>query len=112
MTARTEYQLHYTSRSHARGSVSIAADIREKGGGRNKISILDLSQTGFRMQCGMDIPDDRVIFLTIPGFSQLESRIAWRKDWIYGCKFIQPLHPAIYDHIVRTHPALGASQGL
>lgn len=95
------------SRARKRGAVSILADVRTPGGIRAKVYVIDLSETGFRMECLAYIPSDRVIFLTIPGFAQLEARIAWRwSEWICGCQFVQPLYPAVYDHILKAHPAL------
>ena len=92
------------ARQYVRGDVAIAAEIRIQSAGRNKVAVVDLSQTGFRMQCMTYIPSDRIIFLTIPGFAQLEARIAWQTEWLYGCEFARPLYAAIYDHIVRAHP--------
>ncbi len=99
---------HYVARQYVRGDVAIVADIRVPSGGRNKVKVVDLSQTGFRMECLTYIPDDRMVFLTIPGFAQMEARIAWHSEWLYGCEFARPLYPAIYDHIVKAHPALAS----
>ena len=30
----------------------------------------------------------------------LEARVAWRDGHRYGCAFVHPLHPAVFDHIV------------
>lgn len=97
----------FTSRQFERGAVSIKAEIRETGGGKQRISVIDLSQTGFRMHCIFLIMPDRTVYLTIPGFESMEARIAWHDDDYYGCQFNQPLHEAIYDHVIRTHPSLG-----
>lgn len=96
----------YFSREFRRDSVSIPADIREKGAGRQKVSVIDLSRSGFRMHCIFLIPDDRTVFLTMQGLESLEARIAWHEDDYYGCEFKQRLHEAVYDHIIRTHPTL------
>lgn len=96
----------YFSRAFQRDAVSIPADIREKGAGRQKVSVIDLSRSGFRMHCIFLIPDDRTVFLTMQGLESLEARIAWHEDDYYGCEFRQKLHEAVYDHIIRTHPTL------
>lgn len=93
-------------REFQRGEVSITASIREHGGGRQQVEVIDLSRAGFRMRTAAFIPHDRVLFVTLPGFSPLEARIAWRKREHYGCAFVQSLHEAIYDHIIRTYPSL------
>jgi PilZ domain len=95
-----------SKREFCRGSVAIAADIRAKGGAKTKVKILDISQTGFRMECLTYISDSQVIFITIPTFQQMEARIAWQTEWMYGCQFVRPLHAAILDHILKVYPAL------
>lgn len=97
----------FNHRQYQRGEVLIEASIREHGGGRQRVDIIDLSRSGFRMKTGSLIPEDRIIFLTLPGYSPLEARIAWHEREIYGCKFIQQLHEAIYDHILQTYPSFG-----
>ncbi len=100
----------FNSREFKRGFVSIPAEIRESGGGKQKISVLDLSRSGFRMRCIFLIPDDRTVFLTMPGFESMEARIAWHEDDYYGCEFKQRLHEAIYDHVIKAHPSLGGQR--
>ncbi len=91
-------------RAFIRDDVSITASIREQGGGRQQVEVVDLSQAGFRMRTGSFIPGDRVIFLTLPGYNPLEARIAWHEREYYGCEFVQRLHEAIYEHIVSRYP--------
>lgn len=99
-------QYYFNSREFDRGNVAIAAHIRVAGSGRNAIKVIDLSQSGFRVECFMHIPDDKLTFLKLPGFSQLECRVVWRAEWIYGFEFLGRLHPAIYDDIILKHPEL------
>lgn len=97
---------HFNARQFERDKVAITADIRVSGRGRNAIKVIELSRSGFRTECLTHIPNDKLIFLTIPGFFQLECHIAWRTEWVYGFEFECALHPAVYDHIVRKHPGL------
>ena len=94
-------------REFRRGDVLIAAQIREHGGGRQQVEIVDLSQSGFRMRTGSFIPQDKIIFLTLPGYNPLEARIAWHTRELYGCEFVQRLHEAIYDNILQSYPHFG-----
>ncbi len=96
----------FNSRDYNRGAVEIYADIREHGGGKNKVQIIDLSQSGFRFRSATHFRDDRSIFLTVPSFNALEGRIAWHERDLYGARFIQNLHEAIYEHILRSYPSL------
>lgn len=93
-------------REFSRGDVEIYADIREHGGNKHKTRIVDLSRSGFRLKSSTYIRDSKTIFLTIPGFAPLEARIAWHKDDLYGCEFVNRIHIAIYEHILGKFPAL------
>lgn len=103
-----EEEEQYNSRKFQRDLVTIDAEIREKGAGKQKVSVLDLSRSGFRMHCIFLIPEDRTVFLTMPGFESMEARIAWHEDDYYGCEFKRRLHEAIYDHVISHYPSLGS----
>jgi PilZ domain len=96
----------FNSREYDRGDVQINADIREVGGGKHKVKIVDLSRSGYRIFSLTYIKVDKIVLLTIPGFSPLEGRIAWHEQDYYGCQFTSQLHIAIYDHIVQKFPSL------
>lgn len=104
--ATDQQERFYSSREFERGAVSIRAEIRESGGGKQRMSVIDLSRAGFRMHCIFLIPEDRTVFLTMPGFESMEASIAWHEDDYYGCQFRQRLHEAIYHHVIRTYPTL------
>jgi hypothetical protein len=93
-------------RAFMRSGVSITASVREQGGGRQQVEVVDLSQAGFRMRTASFIAPDRILFLTLPGYNPLEARIAWHENEYYGCEFVQRLHAAVYDDIVRRYPSL------
>jgi hypothetical protein len=96
----------FNSREYFRGDVQIDADIREVGGGKHKVKIVDLSRSGFRIFSLTYIKIDRIIYLTFPGFTPLEAEIAWHENDHYGCRFTSQLHIAIYDHIMKKYPSL------
>ena len=113
MSAQDNGPDHYKSfnaREYNRGGVEIYADIREHGAGKHKVHIIDLSPTGFRIKSSTHIRDDHAIFLTIPGYAALEARIAWHENHLYGCQFVNPLHVAIFEHILGQFPSLGVKR--
>ena len=101
----TVQPMHLEARRHSRSDVKIMGSIRVSGGIRSRVRIIELSRSGFQMECLSYIPADRPVFMTLSGLAQLECDIAWRSEWHYGCVFTSPLHDAIYDHIVMTYPA-------
>ncbi|MCC6482958.1 PilZ domain-containing protein [Sphingorhabdus sp.] len=97
------------ARRHDRGHVDIVIDVRESGGGRHQAHIVDLSQSGCRIASATYLNENRHIFITLPGFTPLEAEVVWKIKDVYGCAFFQPLHPAIFDHIVAKYPSLGGA---
>lgn len=93
-------------RAFARGSVFIPASIREHGGGRQMVEVTDLSRAGFRMKSASFIIPERAIFLTLPDYAPLKAHIAWHSDNMYGCEFVQRLHEAIFEDILKRYPQL------
>jgi hypothetical protein len=89
-----------------RKPVVIAAQLREFGGTRMDVDVHDLSRTGFRTDCIYNVPVGARVFLALPTFSAMEAVVAWRDKTGFGCKFVQPLHPAVFDMIARRHPGL------
>lgn len=96
-------------RKYCRGDVAISGTIRAIGGVKCPVKVIDISVTGFRMECLTYISDSQAVFLTMPGFQPLEAKIMWQTEWMYGCKFASPLYIAVFEHIVRTYPALKTS---
>ncbi len=93
-------------RISTRAGVEILSEVREPGLGRVDAMILDLSITGFRMRCITRLNEEKLIYMTLPSFAALESKICWAEGDYYGCEFVNSLHPAILDHIVSKYPSL------
>lgn len=93
-------------RISTRAGVEILADVREPGLGRVEAMILDLSLTGFRMRCMTRLTGEKNIYMTLPSFTALESKICWIDGDFFGCEFTQALYPAVFDHIVSRYPTL------
>lgn len=97
-------------RKYCRGEVAIVGAVRAVGGVKSSIKVLDISTTGYRMECLTYLSNSQVIFLSMPGFQQMEAKIMWQTEWLYGCEFAQPLYIAVYEHIVRSYPSLETQQ--
>ena len=61
----------------------------------------DISQAGFRIawlpNCRVDLP----LRIRIPGLQLLTAHIRWQQGKAVGCEFSEPLHVAVFEHIVR-----------
>lgn len=93
-------------RISTRAGVEILAEVREPGLGRIEAQIVDLSLTGFRMRCMTRLTGEKHIFMALPSFASIESKICWVDGDLFGCEFVKSLHPAVFDHIVSKYPTL------
>lgn len=90
---------YFNDRQYDRKNVTIDAHARAIGGSKSLVKVLDVSETGFRMETSFTFDLYKDIFLSIPGFQSLEANIIWHRGNLYGCTFLVPLHPAILDHV-------------
>jgi PilZ domain len=93
-------------RKSDRQRVQIRAELLVSRGPRFTVSVNDLSRTGFRMETGNYIPENTIVYLSMPGMQSLQARVAWHDRVYYGCAFSQPLHESIFEHISKQYPQL------
>jgi hypothetical protein len=84
-------------RAAERRGVSIRALVREAGSCRVDIDVVDLSATGFRFESLYSFAIGARVFLSMPTLAPLEAVIAWRKGSAFGCRFVRPLYPAVFE---------------
>ena len=101
-----EWELAKNKRKSLRNAVTIKADLLISSGPRFKVSVNDLSRTGFRIETGNYIAVGSKVYLSISGMQSLQARIAWQDVVYYGCEFTNPLHESIFEHIAKQHPTL------
>ena len=89
------------NRQTLRKAVKLRARLRDRGATRFDIEVVDLSMTGFRAETAYRLPKGTMVWITLPGMSGLEAEVAWQTYSRIGCAFRQPLHPAIFEHIVE-----------
>ena len=94
------------NRQAGRNAVRIEAELRLAAGQRFKVSVIDLSTTGFRIETGNYIELGSKVYLGIPELNSLPAVIAWSENPLYGCAFLSPLYPAVFEHIARKFPAI------
>lgn len=93
------------SRRAERAVVSLRAKLRERGANKFTIDVIDLSTTGFRCETSFTLYMGHAVWLTLPGLGGLEATVAWKRGYSYGFAFNRPLHPAVFDHIVKLSEA-------
>ncbi len=89
------------SRATLRKAVKLDARVRDRGAMRFAIRVIDLSTTGFRGETAFTVRPGTFVWITLPGMQGLEAEIAWQRGDQIGGAFRQPLHPAVFEHIVE-----------
>ncbi len=92
------------SRAGLRLPVSLTCEIRWGMGTWRTVQLRDLSPDGFQLGWSPDMRADRPLRIRIPGLQILTAEVRWRSRDAVGCKFVEPLHIAVVEHIARTKP--------
>lgn len=74
------------------------------GNRRATVRVLDMSRTGARVSAIHLLREGETFFITLPGLSSIEARVAWANSFELGCEFMQPLHPAVFEELLRRKP--------
>ena len=62
----------------------------------------DISQDGFRIAWLPDADQTKPLRIRIPGLHMLTAEIRWQRGKAVGCAFGEPLHIAVFEHILRA----------
>ena len=98
---------NHDGRRAQRLDVRMKASLRETGCTKFNVDVLDMSVSGFRFETAYSIAPSTRVWLTIPGLAALEAVVAWQDRFRYGCYFVDPLHIAVFDHIIAQHRRSG-----
>jgi hypothetical protein len=82
--------------------VAILCEVRQGTRPWKTARLEDLSLGGFRIAW---LPDARAgipLRIRIPGIQLLSARICWTKGPAVGCEFAEPLHVAVFEHVVKV----------
>jgi len=102
MSAAVDDGNQQTARRHSRRSVLIPVKFRRKGEAWFRSKVTDMSPAGFRLLSFVKLKVGMECWIMFPGFDGRRARVIWVANHEAGCMFESPLHPAIYDHILRT----------
>ncbi len=84
-----------------RAKLTLLCEARQGSRPWIKVRLDDLSQAGFRItwlpQFSLGLP----LRIRIPKLQVLTAAIRWHRGKTLGCEFAEPLHVAVFEHIVR-----------
>jgi len=88
------------NRERPRAPFRIAAVLRDRSSNKFHVHLVDLSTSGFQAEAHPSLDPGAIVWLAMPGMQGLEATVMWRRRAVIGCRFNQPLHPAVFDHLV------------
>jgi hypothetical protein len=94
-------ELGCTRQVGARAEVSLLCEVRMGGGAWKTARLDDISQAGFRVAWLPGATKDTSLRVRIRGLQVLSAHVRWQQDNAIGCEFAEPLHVAVFEHIVR-----------
>ena len=83
--------------------VALDAEVvmRRAGSPNFRVQIDDISPEGCRVEF-VDRPSlDERVWIKLDGLAALEGKVAWINGHSGGIRFDQPLHPAVFDGLVK-----------
>jgi len=90
------------SRAAPRAGITLFCDVRQGSRPWTQARLEDLSPGGFRIARLAAVRAELPLRIRIPGMQLLSADIRWVRDGAVGCAFAEPLHVAVFEHIVRN----------
>jgi hypothetical protein len=80
------------------------AMLREVGDGEDVdfVVVTDLSPEGAKLVAPAPLEVGREVALTLPMLEPLHGTIVWVSNRLAGCRFLDPLHPAVLRVVVAS----------
>jgi PilZ domain len=67
-----------------------------------RATMSDISVSGFRLNSFTSLDAEKPVLVKLPGLQTLAAHIRWMNYQDYGCEFMDPLHPAVLEHLVSS----------
>ena len=94
------------TRNAPRAEVTLLCEVRQGTAAWAMARLDDISPTGFRIAWLPNCISDKPLRIRIPGLSLLTANVVRRDGKSVGCAFKEPLHVAVFEHIVRRASAI------
>jgi hypothetical protein len=88
------------SRDGDRADVTLICEVRQGTDPWTRARLDDMSQTGFRVAWLPQCQADKPVRIRIPGLAMLTAKVVRQEGKAVGCAFAEPLHIAVFEHIV------------
>jgi PilZ domain len=68
------------------------------------ISVIDLSERGFRVSSEATLEEGSSLLLKLPGIEAVRARVVWCNAGEVGCEFDEKLHTSTIDLVIASAP--------
>lgn len=73
-----------------------------KGHTRATVKIVDISPHGARLSAVHVLRNGDTFWIKLPSLEPQEATVVWADEFIVGCEFAHPLHPSVFEAMVRS----------
>lgn len=80
--------------------------IQQVGSKPCRVTLSNISASGFRMTSKRNLDPLQPIFIRLPGIQSLSATIRWEGFRDYGCQFTQPLSPELFGRLLSKLKSL------
>lgn len=84
-----------------RAPLTLLCEVRQGTRPWRVVRLDDLSPEGFRVAWFPNVTTELPLRIRIPGMQLLSAEIRWHTNAAIGCAFAEPLHVAVFDHLVK-----------
>ena len=96
-----------SERRSERVALDASVSLRRSGHLNYRVRIFDASLHGCRVEFVERPKVDEQLWVKFDGLQPLEAQVCWVEGFTVGVKFVQPIHPAVFDRLVS---GLGPSE--
>ncbi len=84
-----------------RTEVTLLCEVRQGSKPWKMARLDDISQAGFRIAWLPEVNPSAPLRIRIQGLQMLTANIRWQRGKSIGCEFTEPLHIAVFEHILK-----------
>lgn len=84
-----------------RSRAQAPAKFRERGRTRIDVQLLDLSTHGCKVRADAALVVGSQAWVVLPTLASWRAKVAWSDEQHLGLDFVEPLHPAVADLLIR-----------
>jgi hypothetical protein len=92
--------LLYDSCQGERHACLLEGCVREQGKPGIEAIVLNISESGCRLDSRAELEEGTRVWVRLPGLEPWEARVVWTRGGSAGCRFAQPLHPAVVQRLI------------